>query len=155
MDLLSNGTKLARQDLITFLFESAADLLQELDGFLVDAVIHRPLAQKPNQLDAAVHEEKEQLSAGSDHTCLPKAQEMHREDDRLARPDLHLHEINLAIEDLRNSLVQTRFELAEACNRADQADRLARQAVDDLARLRERGLLARLLGRNYSNPSRR
>src|SRR5262249_57273212 len=60
MDLLPNGTRPTTQDLIRFLFDSAADLLQWLDNFLGDGVTHRSLAQELNQLGAAGDWEKEQ-----------------------------------------------------------------------------------------------
>jgi hypothetical protein len=125
----SDGTKLSRQELITFLFDSAAMLQWQLQNLLVDAVVSLPSSSERQQkwADPAEGDRREQPRQGDlgrvgDEAAKKELWEAH---ELAARRDRELHEMNLAIEDLRNTLAQTRLEVAEARNRAAEADRAA------------------------------
>ena len=136
--------------MITFLFDSATILRQQFEGLLEDAAVDWPLARLQDRLNAAKEESKEQQPrTDSDKASIqPVNEKLPQAYDLVAQHDRELREIKLAIQDLRDSLAQTRLDLAEACNRAEEADRAARDATETSTRLRRRGLLARLLNRD-------
>jgi hypothetical protein len=150
MYVRSTGTKLSSQDLIKFLFDSAVVLRRQLEDLLMDAVLHSPLRRPHNRAEAAEGEGTEQQPRTESRTASMQAAkgELRKAHDGAARCDCGLCEINLTIENLRSSLAQTRLELAEVRNRAEEADRVAQGATEALAHLRARGLLGRLLNRD-------
>jgi hypothetical protein len=149
MQLRSPGTKLPTQDLIGFLFDFAATLRRQAEGLLLDAVIASQHGQPREEEEAAEAEGKEQRpQTHADKACAQESNEDAREDHNVVgNRERELHEIKLAIADLRCSLAKTRLEVAEARIRAEEADCAARKAVEDSARRQERGLLGRWLRR--------